>query len=158
MGVRQKLNDLPKVGIVVTAVLVVGVYAVVAWEIRGPKFGGHGQLRSYYSDDDGKSYFVDDAALMPPFDHGGATAVRCYVFQCGGKIFVGFLEKFSDEVMAGLNKPMVRGDKPLDFRGGTLVKRPGDHDWVKKYSRKGEAIQQVKCPDGSADQPQYVKP
>lgn len=162
MGIRQKLNDVPKVGIAAIVLLVVGVYAVVAWEVRHPKFGSHSSISSYYSIDDGKTYFIDDGARMPPFDHDGSPAVRCYVYQCKSGMFVGYLEKYTDELLKNLNTPFDPKNRgpggPVDFRDGTLVKKSGDKDWVKKYSARGQAIQKVQCPDGSGDPPKLVNP
>jgi hypothetical protein len=162
VGIRQKLNEAPKAGIAAVAVLVVGVYAVVAWEIRSPRFGSHvTNIRSYYSDDDGQSYFSDESGLMPPFDHHGSPAVRCYVFECKGQKFVGYLEKYTDDLLKSINTPFDpkhRTEAPLDFNGGSLVKKPGNSEWVKEYSAKGQAIVKVQCPDGSGDVPKATYP
>lgn len=162
MGVRQKLNDASKSVMVLIIVLVIGVYAVVAWEMHRPAAGAHLGLKSYYTVDDGKTYFADDGARMPPFDHDGSPAVRCYVFKCGDTEFVGYLEEFSPELHDALTKPFDpahRGDAaPPNFAQGTLVKKPGDKNWIIKASPKGDALVRVKCPNGSIDQPSAVIP
>jgi hypothetical protein len=162
VGIRQKINQAPKAGIVVIIVLVVGVYGVVAWELRHPALGSHASIKSYYTIDDGQTYFADDGALMPPFDHDGSPAVRCYVYRSKGTLFVGFLEKYADDLLQTANAPFDPSKRGLvgrtDFKDGTLVKRPGDKEWVKKYSARGEQIQLVKSPDGSDAQPEPVNP
>ena len=35
----------------------------------------------YFSDDDGKTYFQDDASKIAPFDHNGKQAVSAYLFR-----------------------------------------------------------------------------
>jgi hypothetical protein len=163
VGIRQKLNDASKGVIGLVIVLVIGVYAVVAWEFHRPANGGHLGLKTYYTTDDGKTYFPDDGALFPPFDHEGGQAVRCYVFKCPSSgEFVGYLEKFSPELHDALTTPFDpthRGDHPpLDFSSGTLVKKPGDKNWIIKASTKGQAIVHVQCPNGSSDEPTAVSP
>ena len=150
------------VGIVV--VLVLGIYALVYWETKGQKFGSHSSVRSYYTDDDGQTYFAGAGDLYPPFDHDGKPAVRCYVFKCPktGVAFVGYLEKYSDATRDSLDKPFDpsmrgKGGGPMDIREGTLVKRPGDKDWVRRNGDKGGKIATVVCP-GTTDLATAVYP
>ena len=163
MGIRQKLNDASKAVIVIIVVVVLAIYGIVFWEMHHPAYGSHASGESYYTTDDGNTYFADDATLFPPIDHNGSPAVRCYVFKDpSGTKFVGYLEEFSPEVHKALTTPFDpahRGDMaPLNFAEGTLVKRPGDKNWTIKASPKGEQITHPKCPDGSSQDPTLVNP
>jgi len=164
VGIRQKLNDASKGIIGLVILLVVVVYAVVAWEFHRPAAGAHSNIKTYYTIDDGATYFADDGALFPPFDHDGSQAVRCYVFKCASSgEFVGYLEKFSPEMKETLDRPSdpthPTAGPPVNYAAGILVKRPGDKNWVPEASSKGEAIaHNVKCPNGSNDQPVPVTP
>ena len=164
MGIRQKLNNASKGVVALVIIFVLGVYGVVAWEIRRPAAGGHANVRSYYTLDEGKTYFADDGALFPPFDYEGGQAVRCYVFTSPSSgEFVAYLEKFSPEMKELLEKPSdpthPGAAPPINYAAGVLVKRLGDKTWVPEASPKGEAIvHDVKCPNGSNEKPAAVTP
>lgn len=161
MGIRQKLNQAPKGAIVVIILLVLAVYGFIAWQLHRPRFGSAGSTRSFYTDDDGKTYFADDGTRMPPFDHDGQPAVRCYIYTCNGQPFVGYLEKYTDGLIGNLDTPFDPKHRELghaSFRDGTLCKRPGETKWVKEFSSAGREITQVRCPDGSNQTPAPAYP
>src|SRR5947207_12339964 len=90
--------------------------------------------KSYYSTDDGKTYFEDSADHLVPFDKDGKEAVRAHVFQCGGGApFVGYLEKLDSKVKARLddffadpkNKGKMMPGQIEAEESGRMVKRPG---------------------------------
>ena len=52
----------------------------------------------YFSTDDGKTWFADEATKLAPFRKDGKDAVRAYVFKCAdGKKFIAFLERLTPE-------------------------------------------------------------
>ena len=51
----------------------------------------------FFTDDDGKTWFPDDAKRVPPFDRNGKPAVRAHVYKCGGKTFVNHMERYTPE-------------------------------------------------------------
>ena len=114
--------------------------------------------RSFYTDDDGVSWFADDIHKIAPFDHGGRQAVRCFLYKCGNTQFVGYLEKYPDDVKSQLEaapkyvwgqpKTPERAAATVDTYGAELVKKPGDPTWVKSSDPEGASITAVKCPDG----------
>ena len=71
--------------------------------------------QSWYTDDDGKTWYADDKSLSPPIDHNGKTAVRAYVFSCdGGKHeFVGYLERYTPDARQAIEqaRSKVRAEK-----------------------------------------------
>ncbi len=77
--------------------------------------------------DDGKTFFAASSDNIPPFDYDGQQAVLADVFQCDGKKFVGYMERFTpkyhDEVVA-------HGLTPDAMRFGRELKKPGDAKWI----------------------------
>jgi len=111
---------------------------------------------SCFSIDDGKTWFAASSSNVPPFDYNGKQAVRAYVFECNGKRFVGFLERFTPEA----HKLMVENKGTPQTRVyGREMKRPGDATWVKSgdYNGMGK-VMDIKCPDGSSGTPEPVEP
>jgi hypothetical protein len=126
------------------------IAAVIALELRGNN--GKPPAECYYSTDDGKTWFVDSSSKLPPFDHDGAQAVRCYVFKCNSGKFAGLLEKYSDATQKHLiwmaqQVPPVASRTPPPV----MVKKPGEKDWQNMPSdREGMILMQnIASPDGS---------
>jgi hypothetical protein len=115
--------------------------------------------REFFSDDDGKTFFVDDRAKLPPFDHNGKPAYRARVYTCdGGKTkFVGWLERYTPEakkivegqVKAGAGST---GGGPilLEDQSGVQVKKAGtgEKGWVSNNDPANMRVKEVNCPNG----------
>ena len=152
------INKSPKIAYGVVAALAV-VVASVAWsQFRSPPE----LTRSWFTIDDGKTYFADDITKVPPFTKDLKTVYGCEVFTCdGGKTtFVGFLVRYRDgaeQELKSLVKPAASsGTEMEDYfaRRNAIevrtreVKRPqtGDNGWVLERSGdEGPAITNVKC-------------
>lgn len=86
MGIRQTLNENP----VVTAAATGGIILLALIFILYQAFGGRGGSgyrpggKSFFSDDDGATWFADESSKIPPFDHDGKTAYRVVVYKCAG--------------------------------------------------------------------------
>lgn len=161
MGLREKLNESAAPTRVGLVIIVIAIFAFVLWQLHGTRAGNYIHKPGYFSDDDGKTYFVDDGTLDVPFDHNGKQAVRALVFKCGnGQPFVGALEKYSDALLAQMHplSPSQMGSGRPDWANGVLVKKPGDAKWVPAHSSEGMDIQQPRCPNGSNDKPVQVLP
>lgn len=158
MGIREKLSQSKVLGIG-AAVLMVGVAVYIGYsntkDMRPPG------PALWYSVDDGKTWFADTAARVPPFKTAeGKEAVRAHVFTCGGgkTTFVGYLERMNPASRAEIEKYRAAGAMPDTptaqrlFEGGAEVKLPGEAAWRKRadFPPEGPA---VKCPDGSAERP-----
>jgi hypothetical protein len=157
VGVREWLNQHPKVA-VAGGVVVAGlaIFFVVIQVLAGRHKYPTNPLMSYYTDDDGKTFFADTDDKVPPFDHNGKTAVTAYVFQCKGQKFVGYMERFTPQFHDFV---VSHGRTAEAVRYGTELKRPGDANWVSCGDLKKVAqIQTVRCPDGSADEPEALLP
>ena len=157
MGIRETLNNKPKVaaGIGGTA-LALGV-TFLALQLSS---GGGPSDEAFFTTDDGKTWFADDATRLPPFQPDGKEAVRAHVFECDdGKRFVNHLERFTPErrkLMEEAARARKEG-KPLPrpaaagqtVMWGQEVKKPGDKEWVPAGNlAKASRILQAKCPDG----------
>ena len=96
MDLRRKLNDNPMItAAVVGVVIILAIWAIYHFSGGGPG-GGAG---SFYSVDNGASWFSRKTDDLPPFDYDGKEAVRAHIYTCGegGKEFVGYLEKYAPE-------------------------------------------------------------
>ena len=140
MGLRETLNENPRLTTGLTAGIIVIVLAFILWPSGGGGGGGAGTRDSeiYFSIDDGKSWFADSARKVPPFQKDGKEAVRARVFKSGGKDAVNHLERYTPDAAKKLqalydaNKPM---NDPTLFeqitQNGLEVKKPGDAKWTK---------------------------
>ncbi len=111
--------------------------------------------QAFYSDDDGKNYFVDELGKSSPFDHEGKPAYRAYVYRCTGSraTFVGYLarqnpDEKSQGPMESTGDAVKAGIARSKSVGAMEVKRPGDPRWVALGSVEGTAISDVACPNG----------
>ena len=162
MGLREQINEKPGLSSGAIGGVIVLILVFIVWQFRGnrpPPLPPAGQ--DYFTTDDGHSWFVDSGDKVLPYDHDGATAVRCHVFKCSnGGTFAGYLETYTQELhdqLTGIEK--ISGQhQPVSRSSDTLVKRPGDKNWVPSYSPEGRAIIDVRCPNGQMDKPQPVSP
>jgi hypothetical protein len=172
MGIRQAMGENRRYSaMAVTALFVVAVASIV-YQVMANRPRGLVVPEYYYTTDEGGTWFSAPATLLPPFDHKGKPAVRAWVYQCSGKEFVAYLERFTDEARRlGAQAEQAlqnakKGDEPPPIlwqaaearRSGRQVKRPGDKEWVSAGSREGVAIMDVKCPAGMSGTPQLVEP
>ncbi len=180
MGIRQSINENPAITTGVTAGII--LLAIIFMVYYGCSKGGTtgstvpGLNNAFFSTDDGKTWFVDDATNIPPYavskagPNAGKTAVRAQVFKCGdGQPFVAHLEKYSEEDKKKLQEAMAKANGkgaalPLMYMSmgsQMMVKKPGDANWVKLQQGqidKYTAVMQPKCKDGSTTGQQRVNP
>jgi len=96
MGLREKLNENPSVAMGATIGIIVVALIFIIYSALPP--GGAKPLtRTYFTVDDGENWFADDIKKRPPFEVDGKTAVRALVYRCGGKEFVGYMERYRPE-------------------------------------------------------------
>jgi len=162
VGIRESLNQNPNVTTGLTALIIIIAVAVIVWQLRGGnRPATTAAERAFFTVDDGKSTFIDDAAKLPPFDVQGKTAYRAYVFACSnGKIrFVGYLERYTPEGKSKLEAARSHKQQ-VDpsfaesvMQTGMEVKPPltGDAGWILRGDPKSATVLNPKCPDGSND-------
>jgi len=161
VGIRDTLNQKPVVTLIAAFIVIGGALAFI-FVPRGPR-PARLPTKSYYSDDDGKTWYIDEATNIPPYDHNGKQAVRVYLYKCAdGKPFVQRLEEFDDNAKESIELLIKQGARPLEAQLraiGLKLKKPGDANWI--YVKKGippemEAMQRLlnpHCPDGSPTPP-----
>jgi hypothetical protein len=163
MGLREQLNDNPRITTGITVVIIVVVLAWLLWPRGGGGAAGGGggaSVRAFYTSDDGKTWFPDDARKLPPFKKDGKDAVRAIVFRCGGKTFVNHMERYTADTQKKLETIYAKGDAggandpsligPIREEG-LEVKSPDGKDWVKLSDAKAQQVMKPKCPGDGAD-------
>jgi hypothetical protein len=169
MSVRETIDKYQKI---VVAIALVGI-ACGGYLIFRSSAGPTSQTlmaRSYYTFDDGATWFVDDAQRVPPFEHNGKTAVRVRMYSSGDgkKLFPGYLERYTEEARRRIAAAQ-RGDREAAgmqtgrtlvslmeelLISGTEVKKPGPGGtWVRRSDLQTAArVLDVRAPDGSVAQ------
>jgi hypothetical protein len=166
VGIRESLNRTPRLskGILAGIILVALIYLL--WSRAGGESGGgRSGTQAYFSTDDGKTWFADDAKKIPPFVKSGKDAVRVYVYQCpDGKKFASHLERYTPEAKKALEASHASRSRNIDLNAlqriqtsGVEVKAPGQGDWVKSSDPKAAAIVRAKCPQGGGE-PEPLEP
>jgi hypothetical protein len=167
MGVRQALNENPIIATAAAGILIVAALIFIFWHLSdGHRHHITVAQKMYYSDDDGKTYFADQAYKMTPFPGpNNRPAVQAMVFQCGsGKPFVAYLSRYSDEGRKTAEKVASDPRIPVAFRPNpTLieVKKPGTKTWIKfdpKNPKSYVDATMPKCPEGGSNFPRPVYP
>lgn len=161
MGIREKLasNSKLMVGLALALVMIAVGYTVWSNSSDIPT----GPLQAFYTVDDGKTYFAEDAIKLVPFDKDGKQAVRAHVYECAhGKKFVASLERMSPEAKAIIDKMKATGEQPDTptqmklAEGGTQFKRPGETNWTTRNEFNKAFV--LTCPDGTTGNAQLVIP
>jgi hypothetical protein len=150
LGIRETINQKSAVSVTLIICVIIAGVVVIALELRGNN--GKPPAESFFTTDDGKTWFVDSSSQLAPFDHDGVPAVRCYVFKCNSGKFAGLLEKYNDATRAHLVwmaqqvPPKVVLDPPP-----IMVKKPGEQDWrnIAPDQEGMILMHNIASPDGS---------
>ena len=113
MGIRETLNQNPRIVTGVTAAIIVIALVFIFWPSSGgPTGDGSGATgvgHAFYSNDDGQHWFQDDVHKLPPFQKDGKDVYKAAVYRCpDGKQFVARLERYTDDAkkkVEALNAP-----------------------------------------------------
>lgn len=148
----------------VTITVVVAVTALVL-SIQASMTRPPDTSRAFFTTDDGKTWFVDSASNIPPFDKDGKTAYRCSVYECDGKQFVLEMQRYDEKSAQALRDAQAAAaqqkDQPTDPRKrapgpnpqlGLQIKAPGDTKWysVNDVTAMNRMTAAVKCGAGYA--------
>jgi len=165
MHIREKLNELRTLSITVSVVICAGALVLIFRQLHeaGPHKPGL-PSKTFYSDDDGKTWFLDEYMKITPFDHNGHPAYKVVVYRCnGGMPAVAYLEKFSDSQQAAMKE--ISPEDVRDYTGRFMsfqealdVKKPGSNHWLSVESRGYIDTKIVTCPDGSVKGLTFVSP
>lgn len=156
MGIREQLNQHQGMTVGVTAGIIVLAIGLAVWyaSSSGNANAGGTETTGFFTDDDGKSFFIDDGRKIPPFDRNGKPAYGCYVFtNDGGKTkYVAWLYRYTEQGRKHLEE--LRASK-----GGQIVPSPfsnievklpgtGDKGWVRSTDPKALEIQRPPSSNG----------
>jgi hypothetical protein len=141
-SIRESLQRNRKVGLAVAMIMIL-VAAGVATHYLWPHGKQFDPSKAFYTEDDGRTYFVDSVYNFPPFDHNGKTAVEAVVAVSDGHYFVGYLLRYKPEARKELQEKYddaVKNNLPLQktvldamgaMSGQMEGKLPGPgHPWV----------------------------
>jgi hypothetical protein len=165
VGIRETLNQNPGITTGVTAGLIVVALGLIIWQSTGGGSGPSFNNKQFFSNDEGATTFVDDAAKIPPFDKDGKPAVRAYVYTCdGGKTkFTAYLERYTDaakkKLEASKNNPTDIGMMEEISMTGIEVKKPGAAEkWVRQSTPQGSKVMDFACKDGTKNSLELALP
>lgn len=96
MATREIINQRPVLSGVLALIVILVATGAILFTRRGDD--AYKPAQSYFTVDDGRTYFTDDITKLPPFEHDGQEAVQCYLFRCGETRFVGYLMKLPPQV------------------------------------------------------------
>lgn len=155
MGIRDSLNQ--QNGKLIAAISCLAIVAAMFLIFRPGSDGGNKSgddvPLAFFSTDDGKTWFSDDARKIPPLNKDGKDAYGAYVYKCpDGKEFVAFLERYTPDAKRKREALLASGEQNaapiLDASKGIEIKVPGQTTWVKQSDPRAAAIMTVKCADG----------
>jgi hypothetical protein len=164
MSIRTYLNENPMVAGGIAAGLVLIAIIGGVWYLKSsgtpePLTGKPDLSKGFYSDDDGKNFFVDVIGHVTPFKHNGKDAVRAYVFRCGSTTFVGLLGRNTDAAKSHFDVKTLGGDYKAVFTTSASppifeIKKPQGAKWIPVTSQPNDPWHQelaVQCPGGGSD-------
>ncbi len=146
MRIRDTINENPWIGRAA-----VGMVILIALLVTVSMFGGEpvvrGPAQAYFSTDDGRTWFADDASKIPPFEHNGQTAYLAGVHQFEGtEPFVAYLIRYTPEGKAELERFLASVRNSSDPRVNEIklrtreIKRPGEQTWTPSDSLQFDEI------------------
>ncbi len=155
MSVREALNAPKKsIGIGIgIAFLALAVAILVYTQLPQHKIKGD---KTFFTTDDGKTWFMDSVYSTPPFDENGATAVRAiiYSYDQGNQTYCAYLMRYTDSAKKRLDDAIADAgrqgkspgtvalfsDRDLNSNG-VEVKLPGPgNKWALQDSQDGAQI------------------
>ena len=146
---REHINKNPR--LVMGASATITVIAIVFGILNYAMPGNSNELteRAFFTDDDGKTWFVDSATRETPFEQNGKVVVRAYVYKCGKEPFVNHLERSASTEASTKSEskpapPRSRPNPPGGVRN-VEVKRPGSDKWVSVGDRAAAAVVKPNC-------------
>ncbi|HWP40813.1 MAG TPA: hypothetical protein VNL70_07795 [Tepidisphaeraceae bacterium] len=163
MGVRDSLNQNPKVAAVVIGVAILAAVGLLIAQLRSTSDGVPGLtpgVKEWFTIDDGKTWFADDGMKLPPFEHQGKIAYRVRVWTCdGGKTtFASHLERINAQAKAKLEQ-MKPEHRPISPEYQMIEVKPpltGDQGWVPVGTPQAAEIMTPRCPPGQ--NPENLQP
>jgi hypothetical protein len=155
MSVREALNAPKKavgigfgIGFILLAVAILIYTQLPQHRIKGDK--------TFFTTDDGQTWFLDSVYRTPPFDYNGGTAVRAviYSYDQGDKTYCAYLMRYTDSAKKRLDDAIAdavrQGKSPGSVSlfsdrdlnsSGVEIKLPGPGNrWTLQDSENGAQI------------------
>jgi hypothetical protein len=154
VGIRETLNQNPRLTTALTIGIIVVVLGFLAWQIWGgattPGSAGGPATKRWFTDDDGKTWFAGDFKKVAPIQHNGKEAVEALVYKCDGKTFVNHMIRYTPEGKKRMEALLGGGGLADPAGAGAIetemeVKSPGEKEWVKANSPKANDVRKPKC-------------
>jgi hypothetical protein len=169
MGIRDYANQHRGAAIGVASGMIVVAVVVAVLSTRDGASAENGMTaKSFFSNDDGKTWFADNATMIPPFTKDGKEAHRAYVYRApDGTEFVAYLEKYTPAgkraVEAALARPpeeQFDTDPYLADGAGdaVLVKKPGANAWINSADPRAAPVLSIVSPKGETETLTFVSP
>lgn len=158
MSIRSLMNTNPALTIVVVAAVV----GATVWIGVGSALPPTIKNETYFTADDGKTWFADKVTTVTPYTKDGKEVVRAYVYKCNdGKPFVAYLTRQNPSAATDTSGNALKGGSSPHQAIGVMnmeFKRPGDASWevFGKMNATSKARIKPGCADGST--PQTVSP
>lgn len=157
MSIRDALNKNRNLTSAIMIVLIVLTLGYTFWYLNS---SGAPSItaKSWYTVDEGKTWFADGIYKSTPFEKDGKQAYGAAVFKCGdGEPFVPFVTRLGDRFLAEARKLEASGDEAFGPKfealqtQGLEVRKIGTDKWVLVNSPAGERIvsEGLRCPDNS---------
>lgn len=160
MSVREKLNSNRIMGFFVAVVLLI-VATVQAAYFLWPTVKHQSATQTFYTDDDGQTYFMDSIYKFPPWDHNGKEANFAVVYSSASGNFVAYQVRYTGGAQKELQDQYAKAQRNecslADVNrlmtservaiAGREAKMRGTDKWV-PMTRMPRPIP-IKAPDGS---------
>jgi len=165
MEIRKTLEGKPVAGIGAAVAMVLIAGAIIAKQYWPEKKAN--LTLAYFTDDDGKTWYADNAYSVPPTNHSGKTAVfaEVYSYDGGSKQFCAYLEKYNPDAKKRLEASIAEAEKNgrppgsaalfqdhWFMQSAIMVKSPGagDDKWITGTDPAATQIMSIHSPDSSA--------
>jgi hypothetical protein len=155
MGIRETIRQNPRAmkAIAGTAIIIAVIGIAITLRSMSQRYETQPPPKAFFTIDNGKTLFTDDATLIPPFPHQGEEAVGAVVFTTdgGNHRWVQYLVKCIES-----NRSRVPPGATVDTLvtlGLGLVKVPGASDWLLPSDPRYEASLNPRIPPGIPDGP-----
>lgn len=138
MSVRETMNAKPRLTLSVAAIGVAFAIGFAIWSLRSQSLPATPTM-TFYSSDDGATFFADDLEKLSLQKDGKQTVMARVFEDAARRKFVGYLERV----------PPLAAGASAAAGADREVKRPGDKEWVLASSEAGMRIMSVRAQDGT---------
>ena len=150
MTLREQINQNPGKAAAIVAGIALLSLIVIFYQLSGrTKIALPPALpdQAFYTDDDGKTFYADDAKNLPPYQHNGKTAYRAAVYSDNnGHQWIGLLESL-DPAQKKQADGLIKDGMPPRYafpEKTALVKKPGEARWINPATATGAELEKAR--------------